>query len=174
MMRHSCWGQTTWDLSAFFRGFLNSCPDWLFSALAQPLPYAYGVPVLQPRVAVPRPLPWGPRPAKRFNPNGVAPHTPFSHPPRPEPLCGSIVAPLIPRVGLIPFGRPWAGGRKPFGLGGRAPIRSLPSWSCWGQVEMALTYGLFGTFCPLTWATGHSCWGQTTWDLSAFFLRVSQ
>ena len=67
----------------------------------------------------------GQRPAKRFNPNGVAPHTPFSHPYRPEPLCGSIATPPIPRVGLIPFGQPRAGGRKPFGLGGRAPVLSI-------------------------------------------------
>ncbi len=68
----------------------------------------------------------GPCPAKQFNPNGVAPHTPFSHPSRPEPLCGSIATPPIPRVGLSPFGQPWAGGRKPFGLGGRAPVLSIP------------------------------------------------
>ena len=73
----------------------------------------------------------GPHPTKPFNPNGVAPHTPFSHPSRPEPLCGSIVTPHIPRVGLIPFGRPWAGGRKPFGLGGRPPFRHLPRGG-WG------------------------------------------
>jgi hypothetical protein len=40
---------------------------------ARPLPSANGVPVLQPRIAAARPLPRGPRPAKRFNPDGVAP-----------------------------------------------------------------------------------------------------
>jgi hypothetical protein len=78
----------------------------------------------------------GPYPTKRFNPNGVAPHTPFSHPSRPEPPCGSIVTPLTPRVGLIPFGRPWAGGRKPFGLGGRPPFRNLPRGG-WGRLGAA-------------------------------------
>ncbi len=40
---------------------------------ARPLPSANGVSALQPRVAAARPLPRGPRPAKRFNPDGVAP-----------------------------------------------------------------------------------------------------
>jgi hypothetical protein len=77
----------------------------------------------------------GPHPTKPFNPNGVASHAPFSHPSRPEPLCGSIVTPLIPRVGLIPFGRPWAGGPKPFGLGGRPPFRHLPRGG-WGLGDL--------------------------------------
>ena len=50
--------QTHWDLTAFSCGFLNRGPYCLFSSLAQPLPYAYGVPGLQPKVAVARPLPW--------------------------------------------------------------------------------------------------------------------
>jgi hypothetical protein len=76
------------------------------------------------------------RPAKRFNPDGVAPQTRFSPPSRPEPLCGSIVTPPVPRVGLIPFGRPWAGGRKPFGLGGGRSPGSALGWFVsprWGR-----------------------------------------
>jgi hypothetical protein len=35
-----------------------------------------------------------------------------------EPRWGSCVWRVDPRVGLISFGQPWAGGRKPFGLAG--------------------------------------------------------
>jgi hypothetical protein len=68
------------------------------------------LPSSSPGLRSPDRYPGTQRPAKRFNPNGVAPQTPFPPPSRPEPLCGSIVTPLIPRVGLIPL-RPTLGWR---------------------------------------------------------------
>ena len=96
--------------------------------------------VLEPRVAVGRPLPWVYVPTIRFNRNAVARCAMFAAPNRAEPRCGSILCPLIPKVGLIVFGQPWAGGRKPVGLsltafgqpwaGGWKPvgIRIMPFW----------------------------------------------
>jgi hypothetical protein len=96
------------DLSGLFAG----------RRLRRPFRTPTAFPSSSPGLRSPDRYPGTQRPAKRFNPNGVAPQTPFPPPSRPEPLCGSIVTPPVPRVGLIPFGRPWAGGRKPFGLGG--------------------------------------------------------
>jgi hypothetical protein len=141
-----CWGQTNWDLTAFSCGFLNCRPYLLLYALAQPLPNAYGVPVLQPKVAVARPLPWEHIPRNVSTPTGLRPIR--RSPIRPGRNRFAVQSLLTPRVGLIPFGRPWAGGRKPFGLGGRPPFRHLPRGG-WG-------------------AAGVICWGQTNWDLTAF------
>ena len=66
-------GLTHWDLTAFSCGFLNRGPYCLFSSLAQPLPYAYGVPGLQPKVAVARPLPWDQIPRNVSTPTGLRP-----------------------------------------------------------------------------------------------------
>jgi hypothetical protein len=66
---------------AFSCGFLNCCPYWLFSSVSQPLPYAYGVPVLQPKVAVARPLPWDHIPPNLSTPTGLRPmrRSPIRH-----------------------------------------------------------------------------------------------
>ena len=71
--------------------------------------------VLQPRVAR-HALPWVPVPPTRINPNGVAPRTMCDSPVRTEPRCGSVFPAPIPRVGLIAFGQPWAGGRNAVGV----------------------------------------------------------
>jgi hypothetical protein len=68
-----CWGQTNWDLTAFSCGFLNCRPYWFFYALAKRLPNAYGVPILQPKVAVARPLPWDHIPRNVSTPTGLRP-----------------------------------------------------------------------------------------------------
>ena len=59
--------------------------------------------------------PGTPSPA-HSNRNAVAPRATPDPPQRAEPRCGSIYLPPIPRVGLIAFGQPWAGGRNPFGI----------------------------------------------------------
>ena len=77
------------------------------------------------------------------------------------------MTPLIPRVGLIPFGRPWAGGRKPFGLGGRPPFRHLPrgGWGLGaagvvGTDELVSCGSMSIAFAPVELCAGASDLGQ--------------
>jgi hypothetical protein len=109
------WGQTHWDLTLWALLRVGTAASL---RLRRSRPPAQGCGRQTATL--------GPHPTTRFNPNGVAAHPSFSHLSRPEPLRGSMVPPPIPRVGLIPFGRPWAGGRKPFGLRGRPPFHRLP------------------------------------------------
>jgi hypothetical protein len=109
------WGQTHWDLTLWALLRVGTAASL---RLRRSRPPAQGCGRQTATL--------GPHPSTRFNPDGVAAHPSFSHSSRPEPLRGSMVPPPIPRVGLIPFGRPWAGGRKPFGLRGRPPFHRLP------------------------------------------------
>jgi hypothetical protein len=114
------WGQTHWDLTLWALLRVGTAASL---RLRRSRPPAQGCGRQTATL--------GPHPSTRFNPDGVAAHPSFSHSSRPEPLRGSMVPPPIPRVGLIPFGRPWAGGRKPFGLRGRPPFHRLPRGG-WG------------------------------------------
>jgi hypothetical protein len=100
----------------------------VFRPSARPLPYAHGVPGLQPRVAVARPLPWDHVPRNDSTPTGLRliRLSPIRHG-RNRFAVQSALHPF-PGVGLIPFGQPRAGGREPFGLGSDHPSIPGPDW----------------------------------------------
>jgi len=78
------------------------------------LPNANGVPSSSPGLRGTR-YPATPAPHEFRPQRGCAPCDVFPTN-RTEPHCGSIPPPSIPKVGLIAFDQPWAGGRNPVGI----------------------------------------------------------